>query len=663
MNDKAIVATSILTRRSLSHLTTIILKPFTQQCMKCNQKLIPTFKQSVTVYLFDRIRTGSIYNASCCDITYFPDSLKDDRQGTTMICVQSIYNQEYVYFSEKNCYHINVLIDFSTQFLSSYTGFRNYAECYNNRLKRLQQQKLQMYETIIQDEHPLDRRQLQRDWFIYECSLYSFFIKQLDYFIISSTLNDVHRLSCFGYTPQQYKCLRTSEKQSDDDQGCGQAFVTDGFQKSDRHICSNKNKFISTREFPELHFGCGRTPSRIPNRKANNGEQALYRDTCKGALLISDEMCKNSNDDESKGIFSGCNVRRIDRFVGKTRKTSSGIIYTYSPCGIVLAFDELFRSEQVFICLWHWFKLLDCVQQFYDGTLISKCFIYDNACSVYLYLHKNYGKLIKKTNASQFVFESELFIDKLHQKNHRRNMCENERNIRKHPKYAHLNTVVCEQTNSVIKQYQNKLSAYCGRRSSIIYLLLFHLLNCKRNGLAGGECSRQNARRRHSNDPQVPGKSGTPKRPRQQHNEDFENDPDVQQITGKKARRLQRSGVNQTYPSRAYNNLNSNFNSNQNFNKNGRQYNFNQIYSPRFQEQNENERSQQPSQISVSPQALSSIEIFIYFCNCTHHPTELNNVKLKPILPSKLPVQHAVILKYIDNHLSYEEVKMDIEEK
>ncbi|CAF4467594.1 unnamed protein product, partial [Didymodactylos carnosus] len=188
------------------------------------------------------------------------------------------------------------------------------------------------------------------------------------------------------------KCLRTSEKQSDDDQGRGQAFVTDGFQKSDRHICSNKNKFISTRKFPELHFGCGRTPSRIPNRKANNGEQALYCDTCKGELLVSDEMCKNSNADESKGIFSGCNVRRIDRFVGKTRKTSSGIIYTCSPCGIVLAFDELFRSEQVFICLWHWFKLLDCVQQFYDDTLISKCFIYDNACSVYLYLHKNYGK-------------------------------------------------------------------------------------------------------------------------------------------------------------------------------------------------------------------------------------------------------------------------------
>ncbi|CAF4542689.1 unnamed protein product [Didymodactylos carnosus] len=269
--------------------------------MKCNQQLIPTFKQSVTVYLFDRIRTGSIYNASCCDITYFPNFLKDDRQGTTMICVQSIYNQEYVYFSGKNCYHINVLIDFSSQFLSSYTGFRNYAECYNNRLKRLQQQKLQLYETIIQDYHPLDRRQLQRDWFIYECSLYSFFMKQLDYFIIPSTLNDVHVTNFyeknFSWWYEAFvmfwsthhnniKCLRTSKKQSDDDQGCGQAFVTDGFQKSDRHICSNKNKFISTREFPELHFGCGRTPSRIPNRKANNGEQALYCDTCKGELYF-----------------------------------------------------------------------------------------------------------------------------------------------------------------------------------------------------------------------------------------------------------------------------------------------------------------------------------------------------------------------------------------
>ncbi|CAF1240930.1 unnamed protein product [Didymodactylos carnosus] len=59
----------------------------------------------------------------------------------------------------------------------------------------------------------------------------------------------------------------------------------------------------------------------------------------------------------------------------------------------------------------------------------------------------------------------------------------------------------------------------------------------------------------------------------------------------------------------------------------------------------------------------NSIEIFIYFCDYTHYPTELNNIKLISILPSKLPVQHAVILKYIDNNLSYDDVKMDIEEK
>ncbi|CAF1066314.1 unnamed protein product, partial [Didymodactylos carnosus] len=37
--------------------------------------------------------------------------------------------------------------------------------------------------------------------------------------------------------------------------------------------------------------------------------------------------------------------------------------------------------------------------------------------------------------------------------------------------------------------------------------------------------------------------------------------------------------------------------------------------------------------------------------------------KLIPILPSKLPVQPAVILKYIDNNILHDEVKMDIEEK
>lgn len=174
------------------------------------------------------------------------------------------------------------------------------------------------------------------------------------------------------------------------------------------------------------------------------------------------------------------------------KRISQGIIYTLSPCGIVVGFDEIFRSESCFIALRHLFKIIHAINSQYHQYL-PKIIIYDNACSLYIYFWNRYKKTdlnrrIVQTSSSKFISECFFFIDRFHQSNHRRPMCQKERNL----DYVHtdiaiknINTEVAEQRNSVLKQYHNALSSYSSRKARVAYLILFHLMNCERNTCDG----------------------------------------------------------------------------------------------------------------------------------------------------------------------------------
>jgi hypothetical protein len=175
-------------------------------------------------------------------------------------------------------------------------------------------------------------------------------------------------------------------------------------------------------------------------------------------------------------------------FVDIEKKTSQGIIYTLSPCGVIVGFDELYRSESCYIALWHLFKIIHLIEN-QQQQYLPKIIIYDNACSLFLYFWKRYGKLeinrrILQTVSSDFVSTCLFFIDRFHQPNHKRPMCQQERNIN----YVYddtttkkINTEAAEQRNSVLKQYQNALSSYSSKKVRIAYLVLFHLMNTERN--------------------------------------------------------------------------------------------------------------------------------------------------------------------------------------
>jgi hypothetical protein len=175
-------------------------------------------------------------------------------------------------------------------------------------------------------------------------------------------------------------------------------------------------------------------------------------------------------------------------FVDTPKKISQGIIYTLSPCGIIIGFDEIYRSESCFITLWHLFKLIGLID-LHHIKYLPNVIIYDNACSLFLYFWNRYGndeinRRILKTVSSDFVAKCYFFIDRFHQSNHKRDMCWKERNIdfKCNPETAkRINTEAAEQRNSVLKQYQNALSSYSEKRIRVMYLILFHLMNTERN--------------------------------------------------------------------------------------------------------------------------------------------------------------------------------------
>jgi hypothetical protein len=57
------------------------------------------------------------------------------------------------------------------------------------------------------------------------------------------------------------------------------------------------------------------------------------------------------------------------------------------------------------------------------------------------------------------------------------------------------------------------------------------------------------------------------------------------------------------------------------------------------------------------------IEIFIYLCITTNYPNEINNIKIEPQLPKKLPSPCSVLIKFVHNNISIEDINQEIKEK
>ena len=57
------------------------------------------------------------------------------------------------------------------------------------------------------------------------------------------------------------------------------------------------------------------------------------------------------------------------------------------------------------------------------------------------------------------------------------------------------------------------------------------------------------------------------------------------------------------------------------------------------------------------------IELFIFLCDNSNYPTTINSTNIQPLLPKRLPAKNAIILKFIDNKIKFEEVQNIVKEK
>ncbi|CAF1457141.1 unnamed protein product, partial [Didymodactylos carnosus] len=112
-----------------------------------------------------------------------------------------------------------------------------------------------------------------------------------------------------------------------------------------------------------------------------------------------------------------CNVFR--NTFNDRKNGTYGIVVIFFNCGIITGFDESTATESVRRII---HTLLTFIK--ITGLAIPNAIIYDNACSVRLWMNNWYGSQhFKQTEYSKFLFESHLVIDRFHQLNHKRQMC------------------------------------------------------------------------------------------------------------------------------------------------------------------------------------------------------------------------------------------------
>jgi hypothetical protein len=56
-------------------------------------------------------------------------------------------------------------------------------------------------------------------------------------------------------------------------------------------------------------------------------------------------------------------------------------------------------------------------------------------------------------------------------------------------------------------------------------------------------------------------------------------------------------------------------------------------------------------------------ELFIFMCDLSIYPENLNNIKIRPILPTRLPAKNSIILKFIDNQIDFDDIQTIVREK
>ncbi|CAF4094944.1 unnamed protein product [Adineta steineri] len=337
------------------------IKPFTLSCLQCQQPLKLQFKERVNIFLMNHIDDGVIFIGRCCHIEYRTNSfIKGSKR---FVIRQSLYNQTYIHFGGKCVLHIDVLLQYVSDLINMYAGFENFCGAYNDTITSVLLQHVRENDPQIKDQPMLERRLFENIWLIYSTSLLKFFLStSIEIEIPYHLSNRDERNHFFTYQLPQLErdfILYWSNHMLKFSCGsqCCKAMVIDGFQKPDRFVCNFTQELIHSKELGDIEWGCGFRPEMIRD-KQNPGYWTNTKYCPKHIHLeLTQSVCCSTDKDDYNVV--DCNVSRTDRYCN--RQTSYGIVLTMYNCGIIVNFNELYRSESPTRVLHHLFTTIDCL--------------------------------------------------------------------------------------------------------------------------------------------------------------------------------------------------------------------------------------------------------------------------------------------------------------
>ena len=56
------------------------------------------------------------------------------------------------------------------------------------------------------------------------------------------------------------------------------------------------------------------------------------------------------------------------------------------------------------------------------------------------------------------------------------------------------------------------------------------------------------------------------------------------------------------------------------------------------------------------------VNLYIYLCDLKHYPAQIDNIKIKPDPPRRLPPQHTVVIKFVQNELHKDDIKKELKD-
>ncbi|CAF1481011.1 unnamed protein product, partial [Didymodactylos carnosus] len=373
--------------------------PFTRVCVECVERPQLKLYELNNFTLFDEssVDTCSVWYGYCigCKCSYYCNSLSYSGSKCNFVTRESFKFSEFIYFhGTSTVYHQRVMISFASALLSMCSSVSGFVKWYNDKLDTYQKYSFSGStsgsRSVIKQSRKMDEKHFQINFLMYEIIKFIFMFIEVDRIEIPMSFRNADDVNTFFYQWKD-RCYAAfvrfwmEHKKifgpvcSDT---CSICLVVDGHQKPDRPICKFNNCFDNTiNELGPVLVGC--PYSSVRNIDGRNPHHLCPKHIEQLNLDTNEDALRFEKSDDLNGIDQ-CNIKRHELMNHSGRKSSYGILMSFLNCGIVVGFDESIRSESPRRLLRHLIRMAKI-------SMIPRGVVYDNACSIKLYMDANYG--------------------------------------------------------------------------------------------------------------------------------------------------------------------------------------------------------------------------------------------------------------------------------